>query len=89
MRPDLRNITKTNCISMNQGTTPYYLHQVVLMKSETKQLLQRIAAVTAAIAAVLGGAYYGTKKLPPTFPTSTAEDSARVIILDAGHGECA
>lgn len=56
------------------------------MNKEMKQLLRRIAAVAAAITAAIGGAYYGTKQLPPTLPTSTDEEGARVIVLDAGHG---
>ncbi len=59
------------------------------MKKETKQLLHRIAAVTAAISITIGAACYGAQKLPTTVPASTDGSEPRVIILDAGHGECA
>lgn len=59
------------------------------MKKETKQLLLRITGVAAAITAAIGGAYFGASKLPPALPANTDDNAAQVIILDAGHGECA
>ncbi len=56
------------------------------MKRQTKKLLIRLAAVSAAIAVTLGAAWYSTKSLPPTLPASVSGETQKVVILDAGHG---
>lgn len=56
------------------------------MKKQTKKLLTRVGAVTAAIAVTLGAAWYSTKKILPAVPASVDSSERRVMILDAGHG---
>lgn len=56
------------------------------MKRQTKKILIRLGAVSAAIAVTLGAAWYSTRNLLPAVPASVDSDQRQVIILDAGHG---